>query len=63
VKDKKENEDIIQIFFLSSETMKMSNVEEYQYMCSLVLAFEGILHQIKNFNYAQRVFQFFSRVI
>lgn len=43
--------------------MRISNLEEYQYMHSLVLVFEGILSHLSNFNYSPRMLEFYKKVV
>ena len=61
--EKEEKEDIAKTFFLASETMRISNLEEFQYMHSLVLVFEGILSHMQNFNYSSRLLNFYKKVV
>lgn len=58
-----EKEDIAKTFFLATETMRISNLEEYQYMHSLVLVFEGILNNLSNFSYSPRIIEFYKKVV
>ena len=43
--------------------MRMSNIEEFRYMHSLVLVFEGILSNLKNFDYMPRFIEFYGKVV
>lgn len=42
--------------------MRMSNIQEFRYMHSLVLVFEGILNGVKNFYYIPRFIEFYGKV-
>jgi hypothetical protein len=41
----------------------MSNIEEFQYMHSLVLVFEGILSHLNNFDYSFRIIEFYKKMV
>ena len=51
------------MFFLSDETIQMSNIEDYQYISGLALIFNELMSSIYRSLYDERVFGFYEQVI
>ena len=55
--------DLVNVFFMSDETIQMSNIADYQYISGLALLFNELMFKIDDTLYSERIFSFYEQVI
>ena len=61
--EEKEEMDLVNVFFMSDETIQMSNIADYQYISGLALLFNELMFKVDNSLYCERVYSFYEQVI
>lgn len=63
IRQEREELQLVNVFFLSDETIHMTNIADYQYISGLALIFNEIMQSIDPLLYRERVFSFYEEII